>query len=54
MGAVLRAFDWYEKGQVTAWWGNDPERWLIDGLQVYQAALSRVRLDVIETKSKKT
>ena len=54
VGAVLRAHDWFEKGQASTWWGPDPERWLIDGVHVYQSALDRVRADVIETKRKKS
>lgn len=51
VGAVLRAYDW--RDQLSAWWGPDPERWLVDGLQVYRTTLERVRADVIETKRPK-
>jgi hypothetical protein len=48
---VLRAYDW--RKQLEVWWGPDPERWLVEGLQVYRSALERVRADVIATRTPK-
>jgi hypothetical protein len=50
VGAVLRAHDWFEAKQIAEWWGDDPEWWLVEGLHVYQAALSRTRVDELKRK----
>jgi len=51
--AVMRAHRWFEKGQAREWWGDDPEAWLVEGVEVYHDAIERTRNDVIEMKRKK-
>lgn len=42
---VINAFRWFESGQVALRIGADPPYNLIQGLEVYQAALNEARSD---------
>jgi hypothetical protein len=43
VGAVLRAYDLFESGQLREMWGDDPPWWLVLGVQHYHRVLSAVR-----------
>jgi hypothetical protein len=53
VAAVIRAHDWDEEGQLREWWGDDPEWWLVEALNLYRKSLKAVRADVVAVRSKR-
>lgn len=50
MTEVLRAYRWYETGQVALWLGADPPQALLEGITHYHSALNRVLAKDLELK----
>lgn len=50
--AVIDAWRWFDKGQLALRLGNDPPRWLVEGVRVFNAALEAARADVMELESR--
>lgn len=52
VAAVMRAHSFFESGQLSVWFGDDPEAWLIDGVRIYDGALRHALNDARETMRK--
>jgi len=44
--AVVNAWQWFDKGQLSALLGEDPPAWILDGVRTFAAALDAARADV--------
>ena len=45
VSAVLDAHDFFERGQVGEWWGDDPPLWLVRAVRAYDHFLAVCRED---------
>lgn len=48
VAAVVSAWHWYDKGQLSTLLGDDPPHWLVEGVRVFGSALEAARADVQE------
>lgn len=52
VAAVVSAWHWYEKGQLSTLLGDDPPAWIVDGVRVFASALDASRADVLDQERK--
>lgn len=48
--AVIQAYDFFESGQLSEWWGADPEWWLVEAVRFYHRCVGQARNDVDKIK----
>jgi hypothetical protein len=39
----MRAYQWFESGQLSQFWGDDPPAKLIEGVAYYHTVLGKIR-----------
>ncbi len=49
---MIDAWRWFDKGQLALRLGNDPPRWIVEGVRVFHAALEAARADVMELEAR--